>query len=284
MKKIKVLAIDDEPVICQSLKLFLEEFQFTVDTAENGTTGLKLFSKTPYDIVITDLIMPEVSGLEVVKKVQETNPTIPIIVASGADKVSDAVEAISAGAWDYIVKPMADLNVLRLTIERAIEKANLKRENQEYQQHLEKLVLLKTKDLEQTVAELNENREHLSLILNAISDMIIVTDLQGIITSVNPIVSAILQKDISSLIGKSIDDLFPQTENSTLLTQSIKLLQLQEKVTTNDFFATINGKDHRFRITAKEIEPEEKYQKGNAVVVLTDISEFISYRDSVKEG
>lgn len=273
MKTLKILAIDDEPIICQSLKLFLEEFQFIVHTAENGIKGLELFSQSSYDIVITDLIMPELSGLEVVKKIREINPSIPIIVASGVDKVSDALEAINAGAWDYIAKPITDMNVLRFTIDRAIEKANLKRENLEYQQHLEKLALLKTKDLENTINELNENREHLRQIFNALSDMVFVTDLHGIIISVNPIVSIILKKETHSLIGECIDTLFPQTQNMTLLTQTIALLQLQETVNTNDFYVTLNDCKHRFRVSAKEIEAEDNLLQREAVVVLTDITE-----------
>lgn len=208
MEDIHVLVIDDEPALTRSVQSYLEDFDYIVDTANTGEEGIEEFSKNGYDVVITDLMMPGISGNEVLTYVKEHAPDTPTIVASGAGRVSDALTAIRNGAWDYLTKPIEDLDILRITLERVLEKARLKRENVQYQHHLEELVDQKTKKLSQTIAELHKSKENLNSILSGVGDLVIVTDEEGVITKVNPAVLFALGLDLSEVENKSLDSVF----------------------------------------------------------------------------
>ncbi|HKK91088.1 MAG TPA: response regulator [Desulfobacteraceae bacterium] len=134
----KILVIDDEAFIRESVTSFLEDFGYDVIEAENGRKGLELFEKEMPDLVLCDLRMPEMDGLEVLGNVTETYPEIPIIIVSGAGNIKDTVEALKLGAWDYIIKPVQDLNVLSHAVEKALERAFLLKEKQQHQDDLEK--------------------------------------------------------------------------------------------------------------------------------------------------
>ena len=107
----KILVIDDEVYIRDSVIGFLEDFGFEVVEAANGRIGLEQFEKEQPDLILCDLRMPEMDGLEVLAQVTKKNENIPIIIVSGAGNISDTVEALRLGAWDYIIKPIQDMNV-----------------------------------------------------------------------------------------------------------------------------------------------------------------------------
>jgi signal transduction histidine kinase len=134
----KILVIDDETYIRDSVIGFLEDFSFKVIDAENGRIGLERFEKENPDLVLCDLRMPEMDGLEVLASVRQKKPKIPIIIISGAGNISDTVEALRLGAWDYIIKPIQDMNVLYHAVNKAFERAQLIREKYQYQKDLEK--------------------------------------------------------------------------------------------------------------------------------------------------
>lgn len=134
----KILVIDDEIYIRDSMIGFLEDFGFEVIEAENGSIGLDMFIKHQPDLILCDLRMPEMDGLEVLANVTEKNPKIPIIIVSGAGNIADTVEALRLGAWDYIIKPIQDMNVLYHAVNKAFERAAFIREKHRYQRDLEK--------------------------------------------------------------------------------------------------------------------------------------------------
>ena len=108
----KILVIDDEVYIRDSVIGFLEDFGFDVIEAENGRQGLEKFEAEKPDLILCDLRMPEMDGLEVLENVARIDRSIPIIIVSGAGNIADTVEALRLGAWDYIIKPVQDMNVL----------------------------------------------------------------------------------------------------------------------------------------------------------------------------
>ncbi len=134
----KILVIDDEVYIRDSVIGFLEDFGFEVIDAENGKIGLERFENENPDLVLCDLRMPEMDGLEVLASVTEKNSKIPIIIVSGAGNISDTVEALRLGAWDYIIKPIQDMNVLYHAVSKAFERAEFIKEKHQYQKDLEK--------------------------------------------------------------------------------------------------------------------------------------------------
>jgi len=143
-----ILIIDDEAAVRQSIADHLEDRGYQIVEAQNGRIGLNLFDSQRIDLVLVDLRMPEVDGLEVLSRIAQESPETPLIVVSGTGVISDAIEALRQGAWDFILKPISDFSVLTHTIDNAIEKARLKRENRQYQSRLEEIVAERTRDLE----------------------------------------------------------------------------------------------------------------------------------------
>ena len=120
----KILVIDDEKAIRNTLKEILEFESHTVDLAEDGAAGVEMFTNGGYDIVLCDIKMPQMDGIEVLDKLQEQSNDTPVIMISGHGNVDTAVEAIKKGAYDFIEKPL-DLNRLLITIRNATDKTTL---------------------------------------------------------------------------------------------------------------------------------------------------------------
>lgn len=120
-----VLTIDDDQFVRESLANFLEDFGYTVLQAADGLQGLELLAAHRPDLILVDLRMPRMDGLQVLAKVQEVAPEIPIMVVSGAGDIRDVVEALRRGAWDYLVKPIQDMNILLHSVQNCLERARL---------------------------------------------------------------------------------------------------------------------------------------------------------------
>ena len=120
----KILVIDDERAIRNTLKEVLEYEKHEVELAEDGPTGLELFSSNSYDIVLCDIKMAKMDGIEVLGKISEASTDIPVIMISGHGNIDTAVEAIKKGAYDFLEKPL-DLNRLLITIRNAMDKSSL---------------------------------------------------------------------------------------------------------------------------------------------------------------
>ncbi|MDC7222077.1 MAG: response regulator [Spirochaetales bacterium] len=163
---IKILVIDDEAIIRQVFSYYLEDKEYTVLTAENGKDGIDVFERERPDLVMTDLRMPEADGLEVLAHIKEKNPDIPVVVISGANSLDDAIQALRLGAWDYLMKPVQDLNLLGHTVEECLEKARLIGENNNYRHHLEELVNERTAQLEKRNRQLDLSRRQIIGILS----------------------------------------------------------------------------------------------------------------------
>jgi two-component system nitrogen regulation response regulator NtrX len=122
----KILVIDDEKSICNSLRDILEYEKYKVDDAPNGIEGLELIKANKYDVILCDIKMPEMDGIEVLEHTMRITDT-PVIMISGHGTIDTAVEAIKKGAFDYISKPL-DLNRLLITVRNALDKSNLIKE------------------------------------------------------------------------------------------------------------------------------------------------------------
>lgn len=148
-----ILCIDDENMIRQSIGDYLEDSGYRVLQAENGRVGLEVYRATEPDIILVDLRMPEVDGLEVLSNVTQETPETPIIVVSGTGVLEDSIEALRRGAWDYVTKPIEDMAVLDHAINKALERARLLRENRLYHEHLEREVQRRTAQLKTEMLE-----------------------------------------------------------------------------------------------------------------------------------
>lgn len=120
----KILVIDDERAIRNTLKEVLEYEKHEVDIAEDGPSGLEMFASNTYDVVLCDIKMPKMDGIEVLNKISESSSHAPVIMISGHGNIDTAVEAIKKGAYDFLEKPL-DLNRLLITIRNAMDKSSL---------------------------------------------------------------------------------------------------------------------------------------------------------------
>ena len=133
----KILVIDDERSIRNTLKDILGFEGYSVEVAENGLTGLELVKYSDFDIILCDIKMPEMDGIEVLEKILELKPETTVVMISGHGNIDTAVEAIKKGAYDFIVKPL-DLNRLLITIRNAGDKTVLVKETKVLKQKISK--------------------------------------------------------------------------------------------------------------------------------------------------
>ncbi|UTA48988.1 response regulator [Simiduia sp. 21SJ11W-1] len=133
----RLLIIDDDTIVRQSIVVYLADSGFEVIEAANGQQGLTLFFQETPDIVLTDLRMPGIDGLQVLRRIHEESPNTPVMVISGAGVVTDVVEALRLGASDYMIKPVVDMEMLVHSIDKSLERQALLAENQRYRQELE---------------------------------------------------------------------------------------------------------------------------------------------------
>ena len=133
-----ILIIDDERAIRNVLKEILTSEGYKVDEAIDGEEGLKKFSATSFDLVLCDIKMPKVDGLEFLQQANAVNPDVPIVMISGHGTIETAVDAVKKGAYDFISKP-PDLNRLLITIRNAMDKTNLVKETKTLKKKVNKV-------------------------------------------------------------------------------------------------------------------------------------------------
>ncbi|MBM4352339.1 MAG: diguanylate cyclase [Deltaproteobacteria bacterium] len=126
----RILVVDDEPAVRRFLKLILDRLDFEVETAASGAEAIQAAQKTSYDIVLTDLIMPRVDGLEVIRAVKECSPDTEVVIITGYPSSETIVAATRAGAVDYLPKS-PDPAHLEVMLRKALEIRNLRRKARE---------------------------------------------------------------------------------------------------------------------------------------------------------
>lgn len=142
-----ILIVEDDPIVRQSMAAFLENSGYHVLQGKDGREGLELFTREAPDLMILDLQMPGMSGLEILAAIKNDLSDTPTIVVSGTGSMDDIIATLKLGAWDYQTKPITDLVALEHTVTKALEKSHLLKENRRYQLHLEEEVNLRTTEL-----------------------------------------------------------------------------------------------------------------------------------------
>ncbi|HLK28364.1 MAG TPA: sigma-54 dependent transcriptional regulator [Puia sp.] len=133
-----ILIIDDEKAIRKTLGEILSYEGYKIDEAGDGEEGLKKFKDKEYDVILCDIKMPKIDGIEFLEKAKESNADIPIIMISGHGNIDTAVEAVKKGAYDFISKP-PDLNRLLITIRNAMDKTSLVTETKVLKRRISKV-------------------------------------------------------------------------------------------------------------------------------------------------
>jgi signal transduction histidine kinase len=170
----RVLVVDDEKSIRLSLRAFLTDAGYEADVAEDALVAQGLLAQGAYDVVVSDILLPGVSGVALLKRIRETAPDVQVIMMTGEPTVQTASEAVRAGARDYLTKPVGKSAILR-SVSTAVqmkqlvdEKRRLQADNCKYQDNLEKLVTERTQALQDTnqrlesaLAEIRRGQEEL---------------------------------------------------------------------------------------------------------------------------
>ena len=169
----KILVIDDERPIRRTLCEILEFEKFTVDQAEDGEQGLKMASEIEYDVILCDIKMPKMDGIEVLEKIQDLDYDPAIVMISGHGTIDTAVDALKKGAFDYIPKP-PDLNRLLVTVRNAMDKKELVQETKVLKKKLNKV---------KSATIIGESKAIISVI--RVIDKVAATDARVLITGGN---------------------------------------------------------------------------------------------------
>ncbi len=135
-----ILIVDDDPAHRLMLTTLLEDWGYRAHEADGGLSAVQRAQEQPLDAVIMDVRMPDMDGIEATRRIHQYNPALPVIVLTAFSSIPSAVEALKAGAYDYLTKPL-DFDALRLTLNRALEHMQLRTENQELREQLAKLRL-----------------------------------------------------------------------------------------------------------------------------------------------
>ncbi|HNS56951.1 MAG TPA: response regulator, partial [Smithellaceae bacterium] len=122
----RILVIDDDAAVCETLKLCLKEEGYTVDTAQSGTDGLNKYVSNPADVVILDIRLPDVDGFLVLEDLKEENENIKVIMITAYYDMETTINAMKAGAFDYLHKPL-DIDELDAAIKRALKSLEMEK-------------------------------------------------------------------------------------------------------------------------------------------------------------
>ena len=136
MKRANILIVDDDRGHLTSLRTVIRSWGYEVTTVEDGQDAVAAVKDSPVDLILMDVRMTTMSGIEALAHIKRYNPSIPIIIMTAYSSVESAVEALKGGAYDYLIKPF-DFDVLKLSIERACEHAGLKAENEDLRARLQ---------------------------------------------------------------------------------------------------------------------------------------------------
>lgn len=159
-----ILYAEDDTLLRHSTAMYLNNLGFRVLEAENGLEAWQIFQQERPDLVITDLRMPEMNGLELLGKVITDSPDTPLIILSGVGTMADVIEALHLGAWDYLTKPIPEMSILLHSIKKVLERSKMLYEANNYQHLLEQTVQERTYELEK---ELKERKKVEELVIRA---------------------------------------------------------------------------------------------------------------------
>ena len=155
----KILVVDDEEAIREVISTLLEAQGFRCTTCANGRKGLEAFRQDTYDLVLSDIVMPEMDGLKLLAELRLDDPDVPVIMVTAMHDISIALEAIRAGAYDYVLKPF-EKDQLYLSVRRALDHRRLVLENRIYQSDLEQLVAERTQQLSIALQDLEQSYDY----------------------------------------------------------------------------------------------------------------------------
>lgn len=257
MSKPNVLVVDDEEIIRVGCQRILSEMDLGVDGAENGRIGLEKIKSEAYDLILLDLNMPELDGMQLLEEIQKLDADIVTIIITGFATIESAVEAMTKGAYDYLPKPFTP-EEFRVKVKLGLEKRRLVLEAKELRQQRDRNLL-----------ELSNEKTRTHTIVNSMSDGLIVTNCLGQVALINPVAQKMMRLKQDSVIGKTVKELIDNADLVSKISETLEKVQKQANSTS----LQVQTRDGRFlQSSITPLLDEQRHCLG-AVTVLRDITE-----------
>jgi len=253
----RLLIVDDEEIIRIGCQRSLEEMYSTVEMAENGRVGWERLQQQPFDLVLLDLMMPEMGGLEVLEKVQALDPEIVVIMITGFATIETAVDAMRKGAYDYLPKPFTP-EELRTKVSRGLEKRRLILQARE-------LILERDRNL----LECANEKSRTMTIINCLSEGLIATNRTGQIVLMNPAAIKMLRPQVDAVIGRTVSGLLGHPE------QEKAIADMLATVTATGAITQMEMQTRDERVLESHVSPilDDRGECLGTVTVLLDITQ-----------
>ncbi|MFO7751339.1 MAG: response regulator [Desulfobacteraceae bacterium] len=253
----RILVIDDEQSLREGAERILSRMKFDVFLASNGTSGLEILDAESVGIVLLDLKMPGMTGMEVLEKIMEMEKNILVIVITGYATVETAIEAMKMGAYDFLPKPY-EPDQLRIIVNRARDSLELKKET-----------LKLARQQQRTLADLHTEKSRVHTIIESLPNGLIVTDTSGKVVLINPACYQHLNIDPGIGPGKPIDQYIADRELVTLVMDISRGCYIDY----NDIPAReLNIDNEKFFLTRCRPVLGERHECLGTVVNIADIS------------
>lgn len=250
--KIRILAIEDEDLLREYVCDYFDDIGFVTLQASNGRIGLELIRSEMPDLVLTDLRMPEMNGLDVLATLQKEFPELPVIVISGTGSLTDVIQTLKFGAWDYILKPIHDYAILELSVKRVLERKRLLEENRRYRDHLEEEVTERTEELVKSTLKFKT-------LFNLAADAIFIYDPEGRIIEVNQKAIDYTGLELEKLLKVSMYDIFDEKEQM-VFSEKMADLKAGQHILFESYLKSVNSTSIPVEVSASLITMDQTQQ------------------------
>ena len=268
----RVLVVDDEKSIRIVLREFLRKDGHEVDVAEDVPMAFELLEKHRFDVVVTDIIMPRITGVELLKKIHEKWPDIQVIMITGEPNVNTAVEAVRSGAYDYLAKPVSRDAMIRVVGKAAWlkalsdEKRRLEEENRKHREHLEELVKERTYELslanEQLKEEIEERKRGEELITTQLKEKeVLLREVHHRVKNNMQVIQSLFGLQARQVSDETVNKVFSEAQNRIMSMALVHEMLYRSKDLTridlNDYLnSLVKGLFQSFRVNSRKIGME----------------------------
>ena len=212
----KILIIDDEPRMCESLRQLLANQNYDLNTANSAKEAIEILNNNSFDLILLDLCLPDMNGYRIMDHISQPNLGALVIVLTGYGTEKSAIEALRRGAYDYIKKPFEPEKLL-ITVKNALNQKKIQR------------------DEELAKAALRESEERLSRFMNSASDSFYLLDTNLNFIEINQKGLEIIGKDRDDVIGKNITEIVPDIKTSGRYEQHLEAIRTGKSFEMEDF-------------------------------------------------
>ncbi|MDY0040217.1 MAG: response regulator, partial [Desulforhabdus sp.] len=265
----RILIVDDEPDILQIFRSALVEEGYEVSCASNGAEALKIYGTKPFDLVITDMKMPQMDGLELLKRIKDLDQSSEVIILTGFATLENAIEALKEDrAFDYLTKPLEGLDILYLTINKALERRRLKNENR-----------LLFDQLKEARDELVKKVQEQDLLLDCVETMIwYLTDAETY-GAVNEATAKFLGMTKSDLIGKRLAEVLSREQAEQHLAGNREVFKSHKQIRSDEWLKDYRGEARLLTIT----KTPKLNDQGAIEYVVCSAHDITEYRQMQQE-